>query len=264
MLLYIIRILDIPLETQNNKSISRRDFLKFAIASPFVLTENPVECEIKVGALYGIKHDDVRATTFWAGEEASEDNMGISNIPSAWYSNWPAHFGGIDNPENRDPKNSYFPEGFTPKENPFYVAIPIQEFTETGEAPYAHELLSDMPYVGKDNAVSRLKNQWVKISYNDKKVYAQVADIGPIPDGAETDVGYILGQKPYVYTEELEIGGIDMSPAVTIYLTEDEERPPLISQTSLEGVSWELVPPECVPEEGPWNEIVTESGPHWE
>jgi hypothetical protein len=42
---------------------------------------------------------------------------------------WEGHFGGVDDPDRRD---GYFLEGFVPKENPFYFALPYTDYDEHG------------------------------------------------------------------------------------------------------------------------------------
>ena len=75
-----------------------------------------------------ILHKNITATTFWVGEDAnSSTNGNISNIPSAWDENWTINFGGVDEPNSR---NGYCPANFIPKENPFYFALPYNDFDE--------------------------------------------------------------------------------------------------------------------------------------
>ena len=64
-------------------------------------------------------------TMFWVGERADAENAYIPNPESSWDQDWLANFGGIDDPWHR---NDHWPTGFTPKENPFYVALPYGEF----------------------------------------------------------------------------------------------------------------------------------------
>src|SRR6185312_15910681 len=68
-------------------------------------------------------------TYFYIGEPADESNDFIQNSESYWDEEWSLHFGGVDDPTKRC---GYRPCGFTPKENPFYVALPYAEFDEDG------------------------------------------------------------------------------------------------------------------------------------
>ena len=72
-------------------------------------------------------HENITATVFWIGEPGSEENGYIPNNSSAWDDLWLQHYGGVDDPSNR---NGYFPANFTPKENPFYIALPYNDFYE--------------------------------------------------------------------------------------------------------------------------------------
>ena len=70
---------------------------------------------------------------FWVGEAASEDNAGIPNHQSFWSDDWVKSYGGVDSPDKR---NEWLPQSFTPKENPFYFALPYGD--------YANGSLKDM------------------------------------------------------------------------------------------------------------------------
>jgi len=70
-------------------------------------------------------------TLFWVGEPSNQENDFIPNDQSYWDKDWQENYGGVDDPERR---NRHWPAGFTPKQNPFYVALPYGEFTEHGDA----------------------------------------------------------------------------------------------------------------------------------
>ena len=91
-------------------------------------------------------HHNVTATLFWIGE----GNKLTGKVESCFDEKWLEHYGGRDEPENRV---NYFPSTFIPRENPFYVALPVSN----GEN-------------------SNLKNRWVEIVYKGKKAYAQLED----------------------------------------------------------------------------------------
>jgi hypothetical protein len=61
-------------------------------------------------------------TMFWVGEPSGKENKFIPNTCSYWDDNWQEHFGGIDDPLHR---NGFYPAAFTPKQNPFYFALPM-------------------------------------------------------------------------------------------------------------------------------------------
>ncbi|MCL1946764.1 MAG: hypothetical protein FWF51_06385 [Chitinivibrionia bacterium] len=76
-------------------------------------------------------HTNIMATTFWAGEEADDDNGFISNIPSAWDSQWGDHYtvNGVTKEDaptvNRD--GDFFPIGYDGTENVYYFALPYDD-----------------------------------------------------------------------------------------------------------------------------------------
>jgi len=185
-------------------------------------------------------HSNINATIFWVGEEATSDNKFIHNKSSEWIQDWVKTFGGVDTPKSR---NGWLPAGFTPKENPFYVALPYGDYTDDNKLKDSVKKIHwyDGP-IPKGGSI--LKNQWVKINRLGKSVYAQLEDVGPFE---EDDVDYVFGTNP----PKNQIG-IDLSPATAEYLGIDGQG----------IVSWEFVDPTTIPE-GPWAEIVTQSGPDY-
>ena len=73
-------------------------------------------------------------TMFWVGEQSDAENAFIPNDASYWDASWQSSFGGVDHPFER---NGHWPAGFTPKENPFYVALPYGEFEEDNSLKHA-------------------------------------------------------------------------------------------------------------------------------
>ena len=191
-------------------------------------------------------HNDIMATMFWVGEDASADNHGISNGPSAWDDEWVTHFGGIDDPTYRI---GLLPGNFIPKENPFYIALPYNDFDKNGNRRKGLDQIIDWAgekHWGLDE--SMLKNHWVRITRNGKTVYAQWEDVGPF---GEDDAAYVWGvAAPNSKTNEH--AGIDLSPAVNAFL----------DGNGLEPVDWQFVDARDVPD-GPWKEIITTSQIDW-
>lgn len=185
-------------------------------------------------------HRNITATVFWVGENESTDNDFIHNRSSAWIEDWEKTFGGVDTPNSR---NGWLPAGFTPNENPFYFALPYSDYDNKGKikknVTKIHWYDGPIPTGG-----SIIKNQWVKISRLGKSVYAQWEDVGPFE---EDDVDYVFGDQPPKQT-----AGIDLSPATAQFLGIDGEG----------QVSWQFVSPESIPD-GPWAEILTQSGPDY-
>jgi hypothetical protein len=103
--------------------VTRRELLAGAIAitgSTLVATASP---------LRSVTSEFKSATTilFWIGEPSNAENNFIPNHESYWDKDWQTSYGGVDDPEHR---NGYWPAGFRPKENLFYVALPYGEFTD--------------------------------------------------------------------------------------------------------------------------------------
>ena len=186
-----------------------------------------------------ILHENIYATFFWAGEEASGDNSYIPNDVSAWDEDWELHYGGYDDPDCR---NGYYPCGFTPGENPFYFAIPYNDFSDEGERKANAQQIPwyyDAPW-----DVSLMKNRWIEITYEGTTCYAQQEDTGPYN---EDDFDYVFNGGSPTYSV-----GIDLSPAMKTCLEMPDNG----------YVDWKFIDYENVPQ-GPWKEIVTTSQVNW-
>jgi hypothetical protein len=178
-------------------------------------------------------------TMFWVGEPADAENAFIPNHESYWDKDWLANFGGVDEPW---PRNRHWPLGFTPKENPFYVALPYGEFLDDGmlktkayEVPWYQPGLAPL-----------LKNRWVEIRHEARVCFAQWQDVGPC---GEDDFPYVFGASNIPRNTFDAKAGLDVSPAVWHALGMRENKP----------TAWRFVDASVVPE-GPWTEIVTISG----
>jgi len=183
-------------------------------------------------------HQDITTTVFWVGEGADPSNRFIHNRSSTWTEDWVGAYGGIDQPE---PRCGYSPCGFTPKENPFYFALPYSDLDESctskpsqSEVPW---LTGQPPY-----GYSVVKNRWIKVSFAGKVAYAQWEDAGPF---GEDDTNYVLGtSKPQARA------GLDVSPATAEYL-----------DLQGEGITdWQFIDENNVPP-GPWLDTITKSPP---
>lgn len=203
-----------------------------------------------------IAHRDIVASVFWVGEEASEANNYINNVSSAWVSDWVGEFGGVDTPNKRNPDNRYLPLSFTPKENPFYLALPANEHDETGLLPGAREASPWGNEVVKNGSL--FKNRWVLVTRtlpdgHQATCFGQWEDVGP---NNPNQHDYVFGEA--AVDNQFGLGaGIDISPAMAICLQIEGD----IANASA-TVEWIFVDEEDVPY-GPWSEIVTTSGPKW-
>ena len=193
------------------------------------------------------RHENVSVTVFWTGEEGNETNGYIPNSQSAWDDNWKTHYGGIDDPNDRD---GYFPTNFTPHENPFYFALPYNDFDENGERKAA---AVDVVYWAQEKPWNPLesmcKNRWVQIVKGEKAVYAQWEDVGPF---GEDDAHYVFGNA-FPQNEINNHAGLDVSPAVRDYL----------GLADLDQVNWRFMDSDEVPD-GPWKNIITHSQIDWD
>ncbi len=176
-------------------------------------------------------------TVFWVGESATQNNP-VHNRSSSWDLNWSASFGGYDNPDPAARKN-YIPVGFTPRQNPFYVALPYNDVTRGTTKPEARQVIPwfKKAYVREGQSVCR--DRWVCIRNpgNSKVCYAQWSDCGPF----RTDHWqYVFGNE--LPKPNLNRGaGLDISPAVRDFLG--------LGNTSV--TDWRFVEHTEIPK-GPW------------
>jgi hypothetical protein len=176
-------------------------------------------------------------TMFWVGERATSENGFIANVQSFWDKQWKTSFGGVDDPENRC---GYKPCGFTPRENPFYVALP---YGETGGDGKLKPNARAIPPSG--SAASGLKNRWVEVRHGDRVCYGQWEDVGPFE---ADDFDYVFGTAQKPKNRYDAAAGLDVSPALWKCLGLETNTPTL----------WRFVASSEVPA-GPWREIVTGS-----
>ena len=81
---------------------------------------------------------------------------------------WIGNFKGvIDDPRRR---NGYHPGGFTPKENPFYFALPYGEFVD-GDPDNLKLSARNVPWY-RHGLEPLLKDQWLKVAHGDSSVVA--------------------------------------------------------------------------------------------
>lgn len=185
-------------------------------------------------------HRNIITTEFWVGEPADSDNAGISNASSVWDDSWQQHYGGVDNPNQRQ---GYRPAAFPPRENPFYFALPYSDLDNQGNrkpnATHCLQINGNQP-----TAYSWCKNSWIAITYHGKTAYAQWEDAGPF---GENDTAYVFGMAAPANTT-LTKAGLDLSPAVDTYL----------GLSGLNRTDWRFVRAAQVPN-GPWKQLITTS-----
>jgi hypothetical protein len=180
-------------------------------------------------------------TLFWVGESSDVDNAFIPNDVSYWDKDWQMNYGGVDDPAHR---NGFWPADFTPKENPFYVALPYGEF----KSGHGYDLRPDAQNIPwyRRHLTPLLKNHWVAVKLADRMCYAQWEDVGPFE---VDDFDYVFGAAPTPRNTFDLKAGLDVSPAVWHYLGMQDNQ----------VTAWHFVDVVDVPA-GPWTEIVTTSG----
>jgi len=181
-------------------------------------------------------HENITTTLFWVGESAdSNTNGNISNFASAWDENWTSSYGGIDDVNKH----------FIPKENPFYFALPYNDFDSNGERKRDLEVyIPWAKFYDLNGSASLCKNRWIKITKGSKVAYAQWEDVGPF---GEDDKNYVFGDG-VVSSSINEYAGLDVSPAVNEFL----------ELNGMEKTSWQFVDFVDVAN-GPWLDTITTS-----
>lgn len=177
-------------------------------------------------------------TVFWIGEKPAPNNP-VPNRVSCWDKDWTKNYGGMDDP-NPANRSNYIPVKFTPRQNPFYCALPYNDKAREGHRPEAPRIVPWFNEAYQGPAVSTCKSHWIAIRKGNRVAYAQWEDAGPF----RTDHWqYVFGnERP---KPNLNKGaGLDVSPAVRDYL-------------GLQGTDvtdWRFVDFSEVPR-GPWSTL---------
>ncbi len=174
-------------------------------------------------------------TTFWVGEAPTKNNP-VPNYASSWDSKWAENYGGTDDPEHASRVN-FIPASFTPRQNPFYVALPYNDLQKDGHKPEAALVIPWFKQDFKASGKTVLKGRWLAIRYKGKVCYAQWEDCGPF----RTDHWqYVFGtERP---KPNLNKGaGLDVSPAVRDFL----------GMNDTDVTDWKFVEFDEIPT-GPW------------
>lgn len=181
--------------------------------------------------------NNIVTTTFWVGESASANNP-VSNYASSWDLNWSASYGGFDNP-NPEARRGFIPATFTPRQNPFYFALPYNDVTRGMTKPEAKAAIPWFNETFEKEGQSVCRDRWIRIrNSRGKDCYAQWGDCGPF----RTDHWqYVFGdERP---KPNLNQGaGLDISPAVRDYL----------GLRGTDVTDWQFVDFKDVPR-GPWS-----------
>jgi len=181
---------------------------------------------------------EIVTTVFWIGEAPSGNNP-VPNHSSSWDKDWAKSYGGFDDP-NSARRSDYMPVKFTPRQNPFYCALPYNDKASTGHRPEAPRVVPWFKEAYQGPGVSTCKGRWISIHKGNRTVYAQWEDAGPF----RTDHWqYVFGdERP---KPNLNRGaGLDVSPAVRDYLGLEET----------DVTDWKFVDFSEVPR-GPWSKV---------
>jgi hypothetical protein len=176
---------------------------------------------------------NIVATVFWVGEQATEGNP-VPNTESAWDPSWVTHFGGEDNPIDRV---NFTPVSFTPRQNPFYVALPYNDVDDHHTKSEASKVIPWFNDTFVRDGQSVCKGRWVAIRHGKRSCYAQWEDVGP----------FQVDHWQYVFGNERprpnrnQDAGIDISPAIRDYL----------GMSGMDVCDWKFVNVYEVPN-GPW------------
>ena len=93
---------------------------------------------VQPGQRYPWKSNIV-TTIFWIGEKPSGNNP-VPNRTSSWDHEWTKNYGGVDDPSPAR-RSNYMPVNFTPKQNPFYCALPYNDKAREGHRPEASRVV---------------------------------------------------------------------------------------------------------------------------
>ncbi|MEP6603124.1 MAG: hypothetical protein ABJB69_04160 [Spartobacteria bacterium] len=181
---------------------------------------------------------DIVTTVFWVGEEPSGNNP-TPNRCSSWDKDWTGSYGGFDDPKP-ERRSHYAPVKFTPRQNPFYCALPYNDKAREGHRPEAPTVVPWFKAAYQGPGFSTCKGHWLAIRKGNRVVYAQWEDAGPF----RTDHWqYVFGdERP---KPNLNQGaGLDVSPAVRDYLG--------LKPTDV--TDWKFVDFKEVPR-GPWSKL---------
>jgi len=181
---------------------------------------------------------EIVTTVFWIGEKPTANNP-VPNRASSWDVNWTKNYGGLDDPD-KSHRHDFVPAKFTPRQNPFYCALPYNDKAKEGHRPEAPRVVPWFQEAYQGPGVSTCKGRWIAIRKGNKVAYAQWEDAGPF----RTDHWqYVFGnERP---KPNLNKGaGLDVSPAVRDYLGMNET----------DVTDWKFVEFTEVPH-GPWSKL---------
>jgi len=191
-------------------------------------------------------HNNIIATVFWIGETPTARNP-TPNNKSSWDVKWQQNFGGFDNPDptKRNPV-TYTPRSFTPRQNPFYIALPYNDvINHARHKPEASRVIPWFRNTFTKPGSSVCKGRWLHLWNGKKQCYAQWEDCGPFNTD---DYQYVFSKSGKTKPKNTKNNGagIDVSPAIRDYM----------GLKSGDLVAWRFVEFAQVPR-GPWSRYGT-------
>lgn len=208
-------------------------------------------------------HTGITATVFWVGEPVGNGST-ENNAISAYDDLWERHYGGAD-PANRVRSYPYFPT-FRPLENPFYLDVPYDDFTNAGNPRNDRAAVpwfrADTPAIAAaarlGKPYSLMKNRWVRmwrtVRGKVRTCYGQVEDSGPY---VYDDVNYVFSKtNARPASRRANNAGMDVSPALRDCLSFSG------LNNADNKLSWQFVAASQVPK-GPWRLVVTTRQVFW-
>ncbi len=211
--------------------------------APAAATKTPAPSSIAPLATSYPLHRSITATVFWIGEPPTKASP--TNASSAWDERWQQHFGGYDDPTRG---RGHLPLAFVPRENPFYVALPFNDFKAGHRRADLDRIIPWARGASPPKRESLCKNRWVRIDHAGRTCYAQWEDVGPF---VSDDAAYVFGNSP-PRNPSNQNAGIDVSPAVRDHL----------SLNGIGQVDWRFIEASQVPP-GPWTQTITRTGVDW-
>ena len=185
---------------------------------------------------------NITATVFWIGEQPTQNNP-TPNHKSSWDQQWRENYGGYDDPDPAariaDHRSGEFrPKKFTPRLNPFYIALPYNDVAGWGRhKPEASRVIPWFRRMNPKPGKTVLKGRWIQIYHGGRSCYAQWEDCGP---WVTDDYHYVFGNsRPK--NRSNKGAAIDISPSIRDYL----------DLKSGEQCHWRFVEDAQVPY-GPW------------
>jgi len=157
---------------------------------------------------------NIVTTVFWIGEQPTANNP-VPNVRSAWDANWTSNYGGFDTPDpTQRRKGDYIPASFTPRQNPFYCALPYNDVTHGQFKPEAALVIPWFRQAYNGPGQSVCWHRWIAIRKGNRTAYAQWEDCGPF----RTDHFQYVFQNERPKPNLNRGAGLDVSPAVRDYL----------------------------------------------